>query len=80
MAELRDLAPDMSAGQLTDLYRYQTMTQWIEALQSCPRETRLTLDTGRSLVALLGHSEASRMVRHVDNFPSCLPTHAVGPD
>lgn len=47
---------------------------WVTMLYHLPRTAVVGLDVGRSAVTLLGHREASRMLRHVANFPACLPT------
>lgn len=75
--ECRREDPALTQADFRRLMRAQVEQEWLMAVFNCPRETVLPLAVGRSLVSLVGHVDASRMVRHVANFPACLPRRAV---
>ena len=71
--------PNISREEITMCVISDSDT-WIQAIQRLPREATITMEVGRSLVALIGHAEASRMTRHLRNFPSFLPRVSRNPN
>lgn len=74
---LRENYPDITPEETRALLA-TCEGEWIASLQFLPRTAVVPMSVGLSLVAVVGHAEASRMLRHVANFPACLPvTHAL---
>lgn len=72
--DLRANYPESTSGERREVLK-QCEREWLMSIASLPREASLSPAVGRSLVRALGHAEASRMVRHVANFPACLPVN-----
>jgi hypothetical protein len=64
--------PDSTSQERREVLK-QCQQEWLRTIAALPRSAVVPLAVGRSLVRLLSHSEASRMLRHVSNFPACLP-------
>jgi hypothetical protein len=73
---LRVEYPDSTPAECASIVKAQAEREWLTLLASLPREAVVPLRVGRSLVARLGHAEAGRTLRHVSNFPACLPARA----
>lgn len=72
--ELRANYPDSTSQERREVLR-QCEREYLTSIATLPRNATIAPSVGRSLVKMLGHAEASRMVRHVANFPECLPVN-----
>ena len=72
---LREDYPDSTPAERRDVLT-QCESEWLRTIANLPREAIVPMKVGRSLVDRIGHSEASRTLRHVANFPACLPRRA----
>jgi hypothetical protein len=68
--------PDSTPEERAAIVTAQADREWMTLLSGLPRTAVVPLRVGRSLVAHVGHVEAGRTLRHVANFPDCLPTRA----
>jgi hypothetical protein len=71
-AEYPDSTPAERRSVLSQCER-----EYMTILATLPREATVALSVGRSLVSMIGHAEATRTLRHVANYPACLPIHTV---
>jgi hypothetical protein len=71
---LRADYPDSTAAERRETLG-QCEREWLTSIQQLGRDAVVSLDVGRSLVATIGHNEAGRMLRHVANYPACLPAN-----
>lgn len=69
---LRVEYPDSTAVERREVLK-QCEVEWMGLVKSLTRDSVVSVTVGRSLVRLVGHGQASRLVRHVANFPECLP-------
>jgi hypothetical protein len=69
---LREDYPDSTPQERAQVLR-QVEREWMTELSTLPRDTVVPFVVGRSLVKRIGHAEATRILRHVANYPACLP-------
>jgi hypothetical protein len=70
--ELKANYPDSTREERREVMK-GAPNEWLQTIHALGRDAIVPLEVGRSLVAMIGHNEAARTLRHVANYPACLP-------